>query len=132
MRVLIADDDRELASAIASYLRRSCEDVVATVMSAGVDAVRNVERFKPDVVVMDIVMPFASGRIVCDYILSRYPCTRIVLVSGRFSETDPGIVNSGAFAFLAKPPQWSQVAVVLERVIENAKETKRCSSAFYG
>jgi DNA-binding response OmpR family regulator len=127
VRVLIADDDRELASAIASYVRRFNGDVVATVTSMGVDAVRNVERFKPDVVVMDIAMPYANGTNVCEYIRSIYPNTRIVLISGRFSESDPDILNSGAAAFLAKPSRMSEVSTVLTRVIQDVRDERNAA-----
>ncbi|MEI6352271.1 MAG: response regulator [Verrucomicrobiota bacterium] len=121
MRVLIADDDRELASAIASYVRYCNEDVVATVTTGGLDVIRNVDRFQPDIIIMDIMMPRLNGLTICHHILSRFPQTRIILFSGKLDAKHPFVVNSGATAFLAKPVRLSELRNVIEEIIAAAK-----------
>ena len=121
MRVLIADDDRELASAIASYVRYCNEDVVATVTTGGVDVLRNVERFQPDIVLMDIVMPRINGLTICSHILSRAPRLKIILFSGKLTALHPCVVNSGAAAFLEKPVRLAELRRVLESIVREAK-----------
>ena len=121
MRVLIADDDRELASAIASYVRYCNEDVVATVTTGGLDVIRNVDRFQPDIIIMDIMMPRLNGLTICHHILSRFPQTRIVLFSGKLDANHPFVVNSGATAFLAKPVRLSELRNVIEGIVTAAK-----------
>jgi two-component system response regulator MprA len=121
VRVLIADDDRELASAIASYVRYCNEDVVATVTTGGVDVLRNVERFQPDIVVMDIVMPRINGLTICHHILSRYPRLKIILFSGKLNAEHPYILNSGAAAFLSKPVKLAELRRILETIVREAK-----------
>lgn len=116
MRVLIADDDRELAAAIATSLRHWNEEVVATVTTGGLDVIRNVDRFQPDVVITDIIMPRLNGLTVCHHILSRFPATKIILFSGRFDARHPHVVNSGARAFLPKPVKLTELRRVLEEV----------------
>ena len=116
MRVLIADDDRELASAIATSIRHWNEEVVATVTTGGLDVIRNVDRFQPDVVITDIIMPRLNGLTVCHHILSRFPATKIILFSGRLDAYHPHVVNSGARAFLPKPVKLAELRRVLEEV----------------
>jgi len=118
VRVLIADDDRELASALASYVGHCNEEVVATVTSGGIDVVRNVDRFQPDVVIMDIMMPRLSGLFVCHHILSRFPSTKIILLSGRLTADHPDVTGSGAVAFLPKPVRLKELGRVLEGLID--------------
>ena len=117
MRVLIADDDRELASALASYVRHCNEEVVATVTSGGIDVVKNVDRFQPDVIVMDIMMPRLNGLTVCHHILSRFPHTKIVLCSGKLSADHPYVTSSGAVAFLPKPVRLSEMKEVFNGIV---------------
>lgn len=117
MRVLIADDDRELASALASYVQHCNAEVVATVTSGGIDVVRNVDRFQPDIVIMDIMMPRLNGLFVCQHILSRFPGIKIILFSGKLSADHPHVTASGAIAFLPKPIRMSEVGELLSGVI---------------
>lgn len=121
MRVLIADDDRELASAIASYVRHCNEDVVATVTTGGVDVAHSVERFKPDIILMDIVMPRINGLTICHHILSRFPRTRIILFSGKLHAEHPDVMSSGAAAFLSKPVKLAELRRVMEEIVKGAK-----------
>ncbi len=117
MRILIADDDRELASAIASYVRYCNEDVVATVTTGGVDVFRNVDRFQPDIIIMDIMMPRLNGLTVCHHILSRFPQKKIILFSGKLTADHPYVVNSGAAAFLSKPIKLAELRRVIQEMI---------------
>lgn len=124
VRVLIADDDRELANAVASYVRYCNADVVATVTTGGVDVIRNVDRFHPDIILMDIMMPRLNGLTVCHHILSRHPNTKIVLFSGKLDAQHPYVTGSGAAAFIAKPVKLAELRHVLEDVVRSTKETQ--------
>ena len=115
--MLIADDDRELASAMASYLRHCNEAVVATVTTGGVDVLRNVERFHPDVILMDVMMPRLNGLTICHHILSCRTGTRIILLSGILSATHPLVIQSGASAFVPKPVKLAELRRVVEEVV---------------
>ena len=121
MRVLIADDDRELASAIASYVRHCNENVVATVTTGGIDVAHSVERFMPDIILMDIVMPRINGLTICHHILSRFPKTRIILFSGKLHARHPDVISSGASAFLSKPIKLAELRRVMEEIVKGAK-----------
>jgi len=117
VRLLIADDDRELASAMASYLRHCNDAVVSTVTTGGVDVLRNVERFHPDVILMDVMMPRLNGLTICHHILSCRAQTRIILLSGILSATHPLVLQSGATAFLAKPVKLAELRRVVEEIV---------------
>jgi len=116
VRVLIADDDRELALAISSYLRHCNEEVVATVTTGGLDVVRNTHRFRPDVIIMDVIMPRLNGLTVCHHILSRFPNTKIILFSGKLDADHPLVVNSGAAAFLKKPVKLAELSELIAKI----------------
>jgi len=119
VRVLIADDDRELASALASYVRHCNEEVVATVTSGGIDVIKNVDRFQPDIIIMDIMMPRLNGLTVCNHILSRFPNTKIILFSGKLTADHPYVTASGAVAFLPKPIRLIELKKVLDGLVSS-------------
>ncbi len=119
--MLIADDDRELASAVASYVRYCNDEVVATVTTGGIDVVRGVDRFHPDIVVMDIMMPRLNGLTVCRHILSRFPQTKIILFSGKLAADHPYVTESGAVAFIAKPVKLAELRRVMDELVRGSR-----------
>ena len=119
MRLLIADDDRELACAMASYLRHCNGTIVSTVSTGGVDVIRCAAQFEPDVILMDIAMPKLNGLTACRHILSRHPEVRIILLSGALQSDHPFVIESGASAFLAKPVRLAELQRVFEEIVSH-------------
>ncbi len=60
IRCLVADDHPAVVEAVAAYLRTSGIDVVATARD-GAEALSLIETLEPDVAVIDLRMPKASG-----------------------------------------------------------------------
>lgn len=101
MKILIADDDRDLLSLIAFTLTQAGYLVVKA--SDGQVAVRAFETELPDLVVLDINMPSASGFAVCEAIRakSRVP---IMMLTVRGEEEDlVRALELGADDYLTKP-----------------------------
>jgi CheY-like chemotaxis protein len=115
MRVLIADDDRKMAEMLAAQVTLCGAEVAGVVTTGGLDVIQQHHRLRPDLVIMDVIMPRFNGLTVCHAILSRYPEMKVVLISGFMSEHHPFIKNSGASMFLAKPFRLDQVRAVLEK-----------------
>jgi DNA-binding response OmpR family regulator len=101
MKVLIADDDRDLLGLIAFTLTQSSYLVVKA--GDGPAAIRAFEEESPDIAVLDINMPGASGFQVCAAIRakSRIP---IMMLTVRGEEEDLiRAVDLGADDYLTKP-----------------------------
>src|SRR5579872_808523 len=103
-RILIADDHPAARIALTTLLRREGFEVCET--SNGEEALAQCASFRPDLILLDIVMPGMSGFEVCRRIKAT-PETRltpVVLITG-LSETEDRIkgINSGADDFLSKP-----------------------------
>ncbi len=121
MRVLIADDDRNVASTLAGMLGAFHHQVVATVGS-GIDAIRAYERHKPDVVVMDYLMAGLNGLTACRNILAKYPAARVILISGAAGTDDLSIAKCGAAAILQKPITLHDLESALQSVLATTGE----------
>ena len=115
MRVLIADDDRKCAEMLAAQVTLCGADVVGMVTTGGLDVIQQHHRLRPDLVIMDVLMPRFNGLTVCHAILSRYPGMKVVLMSGSMDDEHPFIANSGASMFLRKPFRLDQVRALLEK-----------------
>src|SRR6202161_1371418 len=101
MKILIADDDRDLLGLIAFTLTQAGYLVVRT--THGPAAIRAFTDEAPDLVVLDINMPGASGFQVCEAIRvkSRVP---VIMLTVRGEEEDlVRALELGADDFLTKP-----------------------------
>lgn len=61
-RVLVVDDDHEVAKSIEATLRRNYQ---VTVAYSGIQAIKQVRRHIPDLIVLDVVMPGMDGLETC-------------------------------------------------------------------
>jgi DNA-binding response OmpR family regulator len=100
-RVLVVDDERALATLVASYLERDgFEVVVAHDGQAAVDLAREVD---PDVVVLDLGLPVLDGVEVCRVLRTFSDCY-VVMLTARSEEVDKLIgLSVGADDYLTKP-----------------------------
>lgn len=106
-RILIVDDDRDLAEMISMRLSASGFDVdIANDGMAGIAKVR--ERI-PDLIVLDVMMPKMDGFEVCAALKEKLGarCPKIILLSavtaGLTANAEQIQQQSGADAFLTKP-----------------------------
>jgi CheY-like chemotaxis protein len=115
--VLIADDDRDLADAIAGYVRECGHEPVATISGGGLEVIRRYGQYEPDVVLLDIMMPRFNGLTVCHALLSRDPDARVVFISGQVESNHPFITGAGAVACLGKPIDRTKLAAILDSIV---------------
>jgi len=113
MRILLADDERELAACLAIYLGKAGHEV-CTVTTGGLDVLPAYDRFHPDVVLMDILMPRFNGITISHALVSRNPAIKLVLCSGSLAADHPFLGSTGACCFLPKPFNFAEVKELLE------------------
>src|SRR5579863_3950062 len=109
-RVLIVDDESSARLALVTLLRR--EGFEVSDASNGEEALALCASFRPDLILLDIVMPGMSGLEVCRRIKAT-PETRltpVVLITG-LTATEDRIkgINSGADDFLSKPIDFNEL-----------------------
>ena len=114
MRVIVADDDRDLAAALSDCVSACGHEVVDTVTGGGLAVIQSFARYEPDAVLLDVLMPKCNGLTVCHALLSRKPDTRIILVSGAMEGSHPFISKSGAAGYLQKPVGLVELRAALE------------------
>ena len=103
MRVLIADDDREMVEVLTAYVEECGHEVVGAVTGGGLAVIQAFARYQPDAVLLDIMMPRFNGLTVCHALLSRKPDAKIIFISGQLDGSHPFVSGSGAAAYLQKP-----------------------------
>jgi len=103
-RILIVDDEPNIVTLLEFLMRGS--DYEVRVARNGEEALRRAESFRPDLVLLDVMMPQRSGFEVCQKIREN-PALRDVKIvmltaKGRDLEKDRGL-NLGANAYVTKP-----------------------------
>src|SRR4051794_31010250 len=102
MRVLLVDDDRE----VAEYVRRELEEESFSVVVAheGASGLRLAETSAFDVIVLDVMMPFLDGLQMTRTLRRQNILTPILLLTGRDApeEIVRGL-DAGADDYLTKP-----------------------------
>jgi DNA-binding response OmpR family regulator len=99
--VLYVEDDERLAQLTAKYLESHGVRVV--VVSSGLDAVGHALRLRPDVVLLDLMLPGIDGLEVCRRLRARLD-TPIVMVTAHGDEPDRVVgLEGGADDYIVKP-----------------------------
>jgi CheY-like chemotaxis protein len=111
MRVLIADDQRDVGTTLAALVSK-CDHEVVEVVGSGLEAIHAYDRHHPDVVLMDYYMPKFNGATACRNIVAKYPTARVILVSGVAEAED--LSHSGAIAVLLKPIDLARLKILLD------------------
>lgn len=116
-KVLIVDDDEELVELIEDVLVRDGRFEVKSVNN-GFDAGMMVKDYRPDIIVLDIMLPDINGKEVCQRVRSDKSMddVRIVCISGMVEEDKVGELKAaGADDFMHKP---FEVEKLIERMCQ--------------
>ena len=100
-RILVADDEPDIADLVCLYLQN--ENFQTVSCYSGREALESIQKEKPDLAILDIMMPGASGLTVCRKIreTDSYP---IIFLTARGEEIDQ--INGlalGADDYITKP-----------------------------
>ena len=91
--VLVADDHSIVREGIRHVLEGENDIKVCAEAADGEEVLEQVERHRPDLVILDITMPRLSGLETLERIRSKHPGLKTVLISFR---ADPPIIQSAA------------------------------------
>ena len=116
-RVLVVDDDPDIVDLLVDALASDGRFEVRTA-STGFDAGVEANRFRPDVVVLDYMLPDINGNVVCKTIRESEDLqyTRILVISGVVNRAEvDSLLEAGADDFIKKP---FNIETVIERIVE--------------
>jgi two-component system chemotaxis response regulator CheY len=121
LKCLIVDD----SAFMRFHLKRmmdSFDNVIASEAANGAEAIREYGRLRPDIVLMDIVMPGIEGVETVRRICDSDPAARVIMISsvsyrGKVEEA----LAAGAKCFLPKPVTTEQLRKAIEQVCAPAE-----------
>jgi CheY-like chemotaxis protein len=118
-RVLIADDNEPNRELLEAYLMEvDCE--IATAVD-GLDTLEQVEAFRPDVILLDVMMPKLSGFEVCSRLKSDPATSPIMILMvtalGELGDIERA-VEAGTDDFLSKPVNKVELVKRVENMLK--------------
>jgi len=117
LKVLIVEDEKNIAEAEALILKKEYE---TRIVIDGSKAVAEAESFRPDVILLDIMLPGKSGFEICND-LRRHPQLRnskIVIVTAKNQDRDEAQgMNLGADDYIMKPFEPDELRHVVHQVL---------------
>jgi DNA-binding NarL/FixJ family response regulator len=117
IRVLVADDHDLVRAGIRALLQRIPGVEVVGEAGDGREALRLVRECKPDVVLMDIMMPGLNGLEAMSRIVREHPAVRVLMVSmNSAQEFVLCAVRAGASGYLLKTAQIADLEQALDAV----------------
>ena len=131
MKTLIVDDDPELVQMLQLVVELGGHAVLTA--ASGEQALRQWERERPDVVLLDIGMPDMDGYEVCQRLRQRDPrrATAIIMFTARAAEADKQrAMEVGADEYVTKPFSVKQLIGLLQTVPLRSEEPGGASSQF--
>lgn len=103
-KILIIDDDPFVVKVIASRLEANNYKVVTS--SDGKDGLDKVYKEKPDLVIVDFILPRVNGYEICSRLKkdAEFSGIPVIIITGNTNERDRRLTEeAGAAAFLIKP-----------------------------
>ncbi len=117
IRVLVVDDDPAIVELFVDVLQADGRFEVATAQT-GYDAGVLTQQFRPDIVVLDYMLPDINGNVVCRTIRNNPELSsiRILVISGMVNPAEhEELKQAGADDFIKKP---FNIESVIERIIK--------------
>jgi two-component system, chemotaxis family, chemotaxis protein CheY len=120
-KVLIVDDNDLMRTLLRGILRSENYQIIGEAKN-GAQALDFIEKIKPDIVFLDVMMPEMDGLEALQNIKSKYPKTIVIMITGNPSkENVQESIQGGASGFIIKPFNSAKVLDTLNRACQAGK-----------
>ena len=119
-KVLVVDDDAEIVELMVDVLARDGRFETKTATS-GYDAGILTQQFRPDLILLDYMLPDVNGNVVCQTIRKNpeFEDIKIIIVSGVIKQEEiEHLLKSGAEDFIKKPFDITELTDKIATVLE--------------
>jgi DNA-binding response OmpR family regulator len=120
-KILIVDDDENIAELIALYLTKECFDT--RIVNDGESALSVYETYEPNLILLDLMLPGIDGYQVCREIRSKNP-TPIIMLSAKGEVFDKVLgLELGADDYMEKPFDSKELVARVKAVLRRCQHS---------
>ena len=103
-RILCADDEPDMRMLIRLCLE-NVSNYEVMICNSGKELLENVERWKPDLIILDAVMPLMSGQDTFHQLrlMESARAIPVIFMTGRAMDAEAELLGMGAIGFIPKP-----------------------------
>ncbi|MCK9861204.1 response regulator transcription factor [Paenibacillus sp. ATY16] len=121
-RILIIEDEEAIADLLAYGLGR--EGFETRIACTGADGLREIDRFMPDLLVLDWMLPDKSGLDICKQVTAQYNIP-ILMLTARSDITDKILgLEVGADDYITKPFDLREVVVRIRTILRRLAQAQ--------
>ena len=118
-KILIVDDDNNIAELISLYLTKECFETM--IVNDGESALTTINSFFPDLILLDLMLPGMDGYQVCREVRSKY-ATPIIMLSAKGEVFDKVLgLELGADDYMEKPFDTKELIARIKAVLRRYK-----------
>ncbi len=131
-KIIIVEDDKMLSTVFRMFLNQIGHELIGFYTSAE-EAIKKIEEDKPDIVLMDILLPDQmNGIIAADIIKEKYNIPTIYISSSTDTETLKNALKTNPYGYLIKPIDKYSLQIAIEIALqkfEKEQEFERAENA---
>src|SRR5437667_11480545 len=115
-RILIVDDQEEVVNLLKTHLQRQGSYEVISA-SNGISAMIEAGRVKPDLLILDVMIPGVDGIEVCRRIKADAANKTAIIVISSKAESEKNVLQAGADVFMPKPLDLEKLSAEARRLL---------------
>ncbi|MCY6355651.1 response regulator transcription factor [Clostridium sp. ZS2-4] len=126
-KVLVVEDEKHIRSFIVVNLNINNFDVIEA--SSGEEALEKCKKGKPDIAVLDIMLPGIDGYEVCEKLREQFPDICIIMLTAKGQDMDKIVgLDLGADDYMVKPFNPMELVSRIRAILRRIKRPQRSSS----
>ena len=120
MKIMIVDDEKDICEAISKLLEKRGHETIA--VHDGADAVATWESARPDLILLDVMLPNINGFDLCRSIREQDQRVAIIMLSAKSDLVDKSIgFSAGCDDYIAKPFSSDELVMRVEAGLRRAR-----------
>ncbi|MDP2683279.1 MAG: response regulator [Deltaproteobacteria bacterium] len=119
-RILIVDDEIDLLNLVDFNLTR--RGYITSSSLDGFDAIRKIEGFKPEMLILDLMLPNMDGWKICEYLRERKRDIKVIMLTAKAMPEDrlKGL-EIGADDYITKPFSIEELIIRVDKLFEKRR-----------
>jgi two-component system, NarL family, response regulator LiaR len=131
IRILIVDDHSVVREGLRMFLGRDLELEIVDEAADGAEAIEKVRRWRPDVVLMDLLIPVIDGISAISIIRRESPETEVIALTSVLDRASvAGSIRAGAIGYLLKDAQANELRKAIKAAAAGQVQLSPQASSF--